>query len=54
METHDIFFRVITQKKMNELLNRADPSTRVLENDINSGLVGARCWVEVRKNKFNE
>jgi hypothetical protein len=45
--THDIFFRVITQKKMNELLHRADPSTRFLENEINMLLVGAVCKTRI-------
>lgn len=45
--THDIFFRVITQKKMNELLNRADPSTRFLENEINARLVGSVCRTRI-------
>lgn len=36
--THDVFFREITRRKLNELLNRADVSTKVLENHINERL----------------
>jgi hypothetical protein len=36
-ETHELFFRKITRKKMNELLNRV--STGYLEKDINRLLI---------------
>ena len=35
-QSHKLFFRAITEKKLNELLKRADTTTKVLENDINS------------------
>ena len=34
-QSHKLFFRAITEKKLNELLKRADTTTKVLENDIN-------------------
>jgi hypothetical protein len=36
--THELFFREITRRKLNELLNRADVSTKILENHINERL----------------
>jgi hypothetical protein len=43
--THEIFFRKITRKKMNEFLNRV--STKYLENQINSVLQGYKAITEL-------
>ena len=45
--THDIFFRVITQKKMNELLNRAEPRFNILATDINNNLTSGVCTTNI-------
>lgn len=37
-ETHDVFFQVISPKKLNELLHRSDKNTKVLEEHINEEL----------------
>lgn len=36
--THELFFREITRGKLNELLNRADKSTKLLETHLNKRL----------------
>ncbi len=48
-KTHTLFFRAITEKKLNELLKRADSNTGILESHINSLLNNLRCKVKVNK-----
>jgi hypothetical protein len=50
--SHKIFFNIITENKLNELLKRADPLTNVLQNHLNSLLMPFRC--EVKLNKVNK
>lgn len=51
--THKIFFQEITEKKLNELLKRADKDTKVLQNHINSLLKPYRCVVKLNKKLNN-
>jgi hypothetical protein len=46
-QTHDLFFQIITRKKLNELLNRADKRTKYLETQINNNLNNAKCIVRL-------
>ena len=46
-KTHDLFFNIITKNKLNELLNRADNSTKYLETQINNNLNNASCNVNI-------
>lgn len=49
-QTHKLFFKAITEKKLNELLKRADSTTNVLENDINSLIYPLKCISKVTNN----
>lgn len=51
--THKIFFQEITEKKLNELLKRADKDTKVLQSHINKLLKPYRCVVFITSNKTN-
>ncbi len=46
--THDMFFRWISKKKLNELYHRADKKTRVLEAQLNASLNNIRSRVVVK------
>jgi hypothetical protein len=47
-KTHDYFFHIITPKKLNELLYRADERTKYLETHINNNLTDAKCIVKIK------
>ena len=49
-----LFFERITPNKLNELLKRADPTTHVLEDDINGLLQGVQCEVEIHQNRTTQ
>ncbi len=49
-QSHKLFFRAITEKKLNELLKRADTTTKVLENDINNIIYPLKCTSKVTNN----
>jgi hypothetical protein len=51
-QTHDIFFKTITRKKLNELLLRADK--KILQNHINKELIDEYSIVYVKKNQSSE
>jgi hypothetical protein len=52
-KTHDLFFQVITRKKLNELLNRATGDKNMIENHINQRLKNKRCEVKLsNKNTY--
>jgi hypothetical protein len=51
-KTHDLFFKIITRNKLNELLYRADERTNYLETQINNNLTDAKCVVSL-SNKGN-
>lgn len=50
-KTHDLFFKIITKNKLNELLYRADKRTKYLETQINNNLTDANCVVSITPQK---
>lgn len=53
-KSHELFFNTLTLKKLKELLQRADKTSRVLESHINNELTDYYSSVNIVKNKFNE
>jgi hypothetical protein len=52
--TQEEFFKVITKKKLHELLLRADEKHRILQKQINTRLSDAYCITMVKKNTVGD